>query len=104
MNPPYLRWKGPEGHEVTLILTSDEVVIGRKSDADIVLQSPYISRQHAKLVKDAEGYRLIDLRSTHGTFVNGERIEHHKLEFGDRICLRSRPPTALQLAARRRAP
>jgi phosphoserine phosphatase RsbU/P len=87
MNPPYLRWKSPKGREVTLILTSDEVVIGRKSDVDIVLPNPYVSRQHAKLVKDAEGYRVIDLKSTHGTFVNGQRIEQHRLQFGDRICL-----------------
>ena len=87
MNPPYLRWKGPGGREVSFILTSNEVVIGRKADVDIVLPNPFVSRQHAKLVKEAEGYRIIDLRSLHGTFVNGDRIEQHKLQFGDRICL-----------------
>lgn len=85
MNLPYLKWNGPEGRELTLALTADQVVIGRKSDADIVLPNPYVSRQHAKLVKDAEGYRIIDLSSTHGTYVNGQRIEMRKLQFGDRI-------------------
>jgi serine phosphatase RsbU (regulator of sigma subunit) len=84
-SPPYLKWKTPEGRELTLALTADEVVIGRKSDADIVLPNPYVSRQHARLIKDAEGYRLVDLRSTHGTYVNGQRVEMHKLQFGDRI-------------------
>ena len=87
MNPPYLKWNGPDGRELTFTLTADQVVIGRKSDADIVLSNPYVSRQHARLVKENGGYRIVDLRSTHGTFVNGQRIEMHKLQFGDRICL-----------------
>ena len=84
-NPPYLKWKSPEGHELTFALSADEVVIGRKSDADIVLPNPYVSRQHARLIKENEGYRIVDLRSTHGTYVNGQRIEMCKLQYGDHI-------------------
>jgi phosphoserine phosphatase RsbU/P len=87
MPPPYLKWNGPEGREVTYTLTADQVLIGRKSDADIVLPSPYVSRQHARLVKEGQGYLLVDLKSTHGTYVNGHRIEQRKLEIGDRIGL-----------------
>src|SRR5262245_53163363 len=82
---PYLKWKSPEGHELTFALSADEVVIGRKSDADIVLPNPYVSRQHARLIKENEGYRIVDLRSTHGTYVNGQRIEMCKLQYGDHI-------------------
>src|SRR5262249_32334215 len=83
----YLKWSGPEGREVNFALTADQVVIGRKSDVDVVLSNPYVSRQHARLVKDEDGYTLIDLNSTHGTWVNGERIERRKLHSGDRISL-----------------
>jgi len=83
----YLKWSGPEGREVNFALTADQVVIGRKSDVDVVLSNPYVSRQHARLVKDEDGYTLIDLNSTHGTWVNGERIERRKLHTGDRISL-----------------
>jgi sigma-B regulation protein RsbU (phosphoserine phosphatase) len=61
------------------------VLIGRRSDADIVLNNQHVSRHHAKLVKTEEGYFLQDLGSTHGTFVNEIRVEQHVLKHGDRI-------------------
>jgi sigma-B regulation protein RsbU (phosphoserine phosphatase) len=84
---PYLKWASPEGSEQNYELTADEILIGRKSDADIVLTNPYVSRQHAKLIKGQHGYSLLDLKSTHGTYINGSRIEKHELRGGDRICL-----------------
>src|SRR5437867_4312653 len=87
MTTPYLKWASPEGGEENYLLGADEILIGRKSDADIVLTNPYVSRQHAKLIKSQDGYSLLDLKSTHGTYINGERIEKHELRGGDRICL-----------------
>ena len=84
---PYLKWASPEGGEQNYVLTADEVLIGRKSDANIVLSNPYVSRHHAKLIKREQGYSISDLNSTHGTYVNGERIEKRELRAGDRICL-----------------
>jgi phosphoserine phosphatase RsbU/P len=83
----YLKWTSPQGGEEVCPLTADEVLIGRKSDADIVLANPYVSRHHAKLVKQESGYSLIDLKSTHGTYVNGQRVEEYQLHPGDRIYL-----------------
>ena len=68
---PYLKWASPEGGEQNYVLTADEVLIGRKSDANIVLSNPYVSRHHAKLIKREQGYSISDLNSTHGTYVNG---------------------------------
>ena len=84
---PYLKWASPEGGEQNYVLTADEVLIGRKSDANIVLSNPYVSRHHAKLIKREQGYSISDPNSTHGTYVNGERIEKRELRAGDRICL-----------------
>ncbi|MBI2149941.1 MAG: SpoIIE family protein phosphatase [Acidobacteria bacterium] len=84
---PQLYWLAPDGQENFFPLASSEILIGRKGDADIVLNNQHISRHHAKIVKAPEGFFLQDLASTHGTFVNDERIESHVLRHGDKICL-----------------
>jgi sigma-B regulation protein RsbU (phosphoserine phosphatase) len=61
--------------------------LGRQSDNDLVLLDNRISRSHARIVQDEEGYRLEDTGSRHGTFVNSERITSHLLANGDQINL-----------------
>jgi len=51
------------------------VQIGRDSTNDVVLPSPNVSRFHAQVERVGQRYRVEDLRSSNGTFVNGERIE-----------------------------
>lgn len=87
MSTPQLYWLGPDGQENTLPLNASEVLIGRKGDADVVLNNQHVSRHHAKLVKTDEGYSIQDLGSTHGTFVNEARVEQRILKHGDKITL-----------------
>jgi len=87
MSKPQLYWLGPDGQENNFPLVASEVLIGRKSDADVVLNNQHVSRHHAKLVKTDEGYTLQDLGSTHGTFVNESRVEQKLLKHGDKISL-----------------
>src|SRR5437870_10533416 len=84
---PQLYWVGPDGQENVLQLVAGEVLIGRKSDADVVLNNQHVSRHHAKLVRMPDGYSLQDLGSTHGTFVNETRVEQHVLKHGDKISI-----------------
>ena len=51
------------------------IQIGREPGNDVVLASPTVSRFHAQVEKVGQRFRVIDLRSSNGTFVNGERIE-----------------------------
>src|SRR5262249_25600246 len=87
MSDPYLEWIDPHGVRQVYLLKADEVLVGRKSDADIVLTSRSVSRHHAKLVKTKEGYSIIDLSNINGTYVNGHRSKEQLLHNGDRICL-----------------
>jgi phosphoserine phosphatase RsbU/P len=87
MSKPQLYWLGPDGQENSFSLVAPEILIGRKSDADIVLNNQHVSRHHAKLVKTTDGYALQDLGSTHGTFVNESRVENKVLKHGDKISL-----------------
>jgi pSer/pThr/pTyr-binding forkhead associated (FHA) protein len=50
------------------------LVLGRSAEADVVLEDPYASDFHARLVFQAGEVRVQDLGSTNGTFVNGERM------------------------------
>jgi ABC transport system ATP-binding/permease protein len=64
-----------------------DLVFGRGEDVDVDLDDPVVSRRHATIVAGPNGYRLIDLHSRTGSFVNGRRFEQHDLIIGDRIQL-----------------
>lgn len=87
MSKHYLKWAVSEGRERVFALTGEQALIGRSSSADVVIDKPYVSRLHAKLSKSGQGYRLLDMNSTHGVFVNGLKVTEHALQFGDRIRL-----------------
>jgi serine phosphatase RsbU (regulator of sigma subunit)/pSer/pThr/pTyr-binding forkhead associated (FHA) protein len=58
--------------------------IGRAADADLQLSGADISREHAVITSDADGFLLVD-RSRAGTFINGQRVTEHRLAHGDEI-------------------
>jgi pSer/pThr/pTyr-binding forkhead associated (FHA) protein len=59
--------------------------LGRDAGSNVVVSGSEVSRQHAEIRADAEGYLLVDL-SVNGTYVNGERIgKTHRLARADVI-------------------
>jgi pSer/pThr/pTyr-binding forkhead associated (FHA) protein len=74
-----------EGLEVPL--DQDWMVIGRGRTADLVIAEPTISRAHAAIGWDAEGFFMQDLGSTNGTKVNGQRSPLARLKDGDDLQL-----------------
>lgn len=74
---------GVELREVRL--SKDRTTIGRRRVNDVVIDDRGVSGEHAVVRRRAEDFYLDDLDSTNGTFVNGEAIRSHPLQFGDRI-------------------
>jgi len=63
-------------------------VIGRDaSRADLIVDDPTVSREHARIRYENGQYVLYDLASTSGTFVNGVRMQRQMLYDNDRVTL-----------------
>lgn len=76
--------EGPrKGDEIPI--EAFEIILGRSRKADIFIDDEKLSRQHSKIVRSGLGYRLLDLSSRNGTFVNGMRILEHPLTSFDVI-------------------
>jgi pSer/pThr/pTyr-binding forkhead associated (FHA) protein len=67
---------GPEG-----------LTIGREPDNDLVLESHRVSRYHAAVRRRAEGFELVDLGSTNGTWYHGRRTVRARVQPGDELVL-----------------
>ena len=67
------------------VLSGERVLIGRSRECDVVVDDPNISRRHAEVRRDGQGWAVVDLGSTNGIKVNGRRVDQAPLEPGDRI-------------------
>ena len=86
--------EGLTSEEVALVVdgqrhrvTQRTTTLGRSRDCDIVVQDANASRQHAEVRHIGLDYFLVDLGSTNGTLVNGQRVRRHPLAHGDRILI-----------------
>lgn len=66
---------------------SGEIVMGRSIGTRIRIDDTEVSRQHAAIFHDGTCFRLRDLKSANGTFLNGDRISEAALKNGDSIRL-----------------
>jgi hypothetical protein len=67
----------PTGQQVERaaeIAGDEPVLIGRRADATVVLPSNTVSRRHAQIRRESDGFFLSDLGSTNGTLLNGEPV------------------------------
>ena len=79
-----------QGKLITQLDNASYILGKKKGEADIILEDASISRMHARIIKELEGFYLEDLNSTNGTYKNGLRMqpyEKRKLEEGDEIKL-----------------
>jgi pSer/pThr/pTyr-binding forkhead associated (FHA) protein len=66
-------------------LTRPDMLFGRHSEADIRLPLPDVSRRHCRFVFEAGAWRVVDLKSLNGVFVNDEPVTHAPVCHGDTI-------------------
>ncbi len=65
------------GQAPLIRLERDMAVVGKMDGvSDVLLDSPSISRIHARIQKKGDGYWIADLDSKNGTFVNGKKLGH----------------------------
>jgi predicted component of type VI protein secretion system len=68
-------------------LDQDEMKVGRATDCEIVVDNLGVSRHHCSIVRDGEGWAVVDKGSNNGTFVGGQRITKHPLKNGERVVM-----------------
>ncbi|MBB5343699.1 SpoIIE family protein phosphatase [Tunturibacter empetritectus] len=71
----------------TVTIDTLPFTIGRRADRNLYLTNSQVSREHANIYEDAEGFFIQDLGSRHGTFVNDIRKDTARLRSGDHIKL-----------------
>jgi len=79
---PILRFV-PDGTPIDV--AKNHVLVGRHAEADVMLAMPDISRRHCRFIRTEFGWRVVDLASTNGTFVNNVRVEEADLQTGDKV-------------------
>ncbi|MDJ0974830.1 MAG: sigma 54-interacting transcriptional regulator [Planctomycetota bacterium] len=77
--------KSPGRDERVYEATDKEVVIGRDARVDVPVDDRTLSRRHCRVYAGPDGWRVTDLGSRNGTFLNGAPILDDRLENGDRI-------------------
>lgn len=66
-------------------LSSTRVLVGRIDSCDLRLEDSSVSSEHARLMRDSAGWRVVNLLSTNGTFVNDRKVSSSPLANGDHV-------------------
>ncbi len=63
----------------------ETITVGRSPESDIFLDDVTVSRKHAEIARGDRGYRICDVGSLNGTYVNRVRVDAVDLRNGDEI-------------------
>ena len=81
----------PEGEPMVAVLSWDghthrvespRAVLGRSRECDVQIEDVNVSRRHAELRRESDGFWIVDLDSTNGVEVDGRRVKRAKLDPG----------------------
>ena len=84
LTPLQLRGKGGPYDGTVFPLDKPLITVGRSKENELVLDDPSISRRHAQVRLGVAGqsFTLLDLRSSNGTFMDGERVKRQDCQEG----------------------
>jgi len=68
-------------------IKKENILIGRSSESDVILSDISVSRKHARITVAGDVFKVIDLASKNGVYLNGRRIEQASFEPGDEITI-----------------
>lgn len=64
-----------------------QVLVGRSQEADLCIAHKSVSREHCRIWRDGDDYRICDLGATNSTRVNDEVVDEGSLEDGDHVTI-----------------
>lgn len=67
------------------LLDSASTSVGRHTESEIFLDDVTVSRRHAEFIRDTGTFRVRDVGSLNGTYVNRERVDDAALQSGDEV-------------------
>jgi len=76
-------FKGKKLNEIAI--EKDRISIGRAPENDICIESPFVSRKHAAIIRDGVSTAVVDLDSQNGTYVNSRKIRAQTMNHQDEI-------------------
>ncbi len=75
---------GEHPQRIYAIKTSS-VLLGRADEAEVSIADASVSSHHARIMQNSQGFEIVDLDSTNGTFVAGKRTSRSQLRNGDQV-------------------
>lgn len=86
---PKIQFITQDGTKLKFELTVDSATVGRADGNDIVLPDSSVSSRHGEILLKGNDIELVDLGSTNGTYVSGERVDRAKIKPGGKFKLGS---------------
>ena len=80
---PMLLGLSPSISSLRIELKPGKLVVGKKVDADIRLDDEFVSDVHAQIIGEGERWKVVNVLSANGTFVNGKKVQSAYLRSGD---------------------